>query len=831
MDKKEESISSSEKNQKQDSSKESNIENKSKLENSFSNSNKSVSNQKNKEEEGISVPHPLPLQLNKVKHRLLFLSPTVRTGLERECNKNDFFREGDSYIGKGAFGEVWKVSHRKSNKIYVIKVMDKSTIKEQKLSDQINREIEIMYKLNHPHVMRLINHFEDDEKFYLIMPYASKGQLYSLLRRQVRFDQRTAAQYMREVLEAVRYIHSFSPKIIHRDIKPENLLLDDNYRVLLSDFGWSNFLDENESRKTFCGTPEYLSPEMAKKSGHNEMVDIWALGVLLFEFLAGYAPFSGSCPKELYTNIKKLKINWSVDFPPLAKNLISKILKLNPSERLSVDEILDHPWFTQNPPLRHVLTNYLTDEKDILKSHLIIATPESVEDKLNDLTDPHKKRKFGTLKIDVDEEEEEESDDEEENKNENNKNENNKNENKKEKNKNDNNINDHIINDNKYDNNNINNIIIINNIIDNDNKNIDIKENDKNKINEKKKNVKTVKKESANRIYISNIHEDYIALKKEKKELQKKYDELVEIEKKENSLTINLEKENEELKTKQENLKNSNMELIDQEIKKYKLLSEDREKILNELDEINNKNNELNLQNELLQNKINLMKKEQDELKNKIINLTKENNNYILQIEELTKQIEELKSNKPQINFDDTDKLAEHIKEINEGNIKKLSDTISPMNINIENFGKKVDDLINNKVLSFINDKMKTFDELLKEKNDKNNNNTPFFDENKKLIEELSEQKSILAKNNKDKLEELKNKNNILEERIKNLLEEKKINNELNENKIKELEKAKRKIKNLNDKIYDINAFVNLNCDNETFKKKLCTICQLEKFK
>ena len=396
MNKKDEINSSEEKNQIIDSSKENNLEN---TISEISNTNSSKNSQINKEEESSLVPHPLPLMLNKVKNRLLFLSPTVRAGLERECNKNDFFREGDSYIGKGAFGEVWKVSHRQSNKIYVIKVMDKATIKDQKLSDQINREIEIMYKLNHPHVIRLINHFEDDEKFYLIMPYASKGQLYSLLRRQVRFDQRTAAQYMREVLEAVRYIHSFSPKIIHRDIKPENLLLDENYRVLLSDFGWSNFLDENEYRKTFCGTPEYLSPEMAKKSGHNEMVDIWALGVLLFEFLAGYAPFSGSCPKELYTNIKKLKVNWPVDFPPLAKNLVSKILKLNPSERLSVEEILDHPWFTQNPPLRHVLTNYLTDEKEILKSHLVIATPESVEDKINDITDPHKKRKFGTLKI------------------------------------------------------------------------------------------------------------------------------------------------------------------------------------------------------------------------------------------------------------------------------------------------------------------------------------------------------------------------------------------------------------------------------------------------
>ena len=87
-----------------------------------------------------------------------------------------------------------------------------------------------------------------------------------------------------------------------------------------------------------------------------------------------------------------------MDFPPLAKNLISKILKLNPNERLSLEEILDHPWFTQNPPLRHVLTNYLTNEKDILKSHLILEKAEDVEDKLNDITNPHKKRKFGTLR-------------------------------------------------------------------------------------------------------------------------------------------------------------------------------------------------------------------------------------------------------------------------------------------------------------------------------------------------------------------------------------------------------------------------------------------------
>ena len=216
-----------------------------------------------------TITYPMPLKVNKVKDRQLILSPTVLAGLERECNKNDFYREGDRYIGKGGFGEVWKVIHKATSRLYCIKVIDKKSIVENKLVEQMNREIEIMYKVNHPHLMKLVNHFEDDDKFYYVMHYASKGQLYSLLRRQVRFDQRTAAQYMRETIEAVRYLHSFSPKILHRDIKPENLLLDEAYRVVLSDFGWANYQEEGELRKTFCGTPEYLSPEMIRKTGHD----------------------------------------------------------------------------------------------------------------------------------------------------------------------------------------------------------------------------------------------------------------------------------------------------------------------------------------------------------------------------------------------------------------------------------------------------------------------------------------------------------------------------------------------------------------------------------
>ena len=759
------------------------MENKNEKENYLSSKEKSKSSsyidseKLNEEEQSSGILQFIP-KLNKVKNRFLFLSPTVRAGLERECNRNDFYREGDNYIGKGAFGEVWKVSHKMTGKIYVIKVMDKSSIKGEKLIDQINREIEIMYKLNHPHIIKLINHFEDDEKLYLLMPYASKGQLYSLLKRQVRFDQRTAAQYMREVIEAVRYIHSFSPKIIHRDIKPENLLLDDNYRVLLSDFGWSNFLDDNEFRKTFCGTPEYLSPEMAKKSGHNEMVDIWALGVLMFEFLAGYAPFSGSTPKELYSNIKKLKIHWPDDFPPLAKNLITKILKLNPSERLNINEILDHAWFTQNPPLRHVLTNYLTNEKDILKSHLIIEKPENVEDKLNEIVNANKKRKFGTLRHNSES----------------------NNSDKDDKSINSDKNEDEIINtENKE-----NDIDIINN-------------NDK--INDN------------NSIKMANINENFILVKKEKKILEKKYEELLNKEQQENKMIKLLKEENEKLKNKQENLKDNYMILIDQEIKKYKLLSEDREKLIKEIDELNLNNNELNLQNEFLKNKVIYYEKEIKYLNTKINELTKENQKYILDIDQINNNDKILN-----IDSDNNDKLIEKLNEISEKNIKILKDDISPINLDLTNFGSKIDDLVNSKVLSFLDDKMKYLDNIIKEENNiikKNENNDTFLEEKKKLIEEIKQEKmkNELKNNNYDKLEEKVNKNNILEERIQSLIEEKKSSNELIDLKSKELKKAYLKIKNMEDRLYDISEFIKNKCKNEAFIKKIISLCNIENFK
>ena len=323
-----------------------------------------------------------PPKLNKVKKRCLILSPTVNAGLEPESKITDF--EKDREIGKGGFGLVWKVIHKKTQKVYCIKVIQKAGIIEQKLIDQMNREIEIMYILNHPHCLRLKNHFEDDTNFYLVMPLASKGQLYRVLKKFRKFDEKTAAQILRETISALQYLHSFNPPIIHRDIKPENLLLNEGGRVLLADFGWSNFSD-GDVRKTFCGTPEYIAPEMLLKKGHDTRVDIWSIGILMFELLAGYSPFVAKTHQELYQNIKKLKINWPRDMSALAKNLISSILKTNPNERLSFEKILEHPWFQNQKMIKPLLENKLNTLKDLLAFHMISEANDEILGRINNL--------------------------------------------------------------------------------------------------------------------------------------------------------------------------------------------------------------------------------------------------------------------------------------------------------------------------------------------------------------------------------------------------------------------------------------------------------------
>ena len=311
----------------------------------------------------------------------------------------------DTCIGKGAFGIVWKVREKKTKKIFAIKIINKEDIIKNNMLDQIKKEINIMYKLNHPNIIQLYTHFEDDNDICLIMEYANKGHLFSLIKEHKKLSPIIAKKYMIQIISAVKYLHSLVPPIIHKDIKPENILIDENGNCKLADFGWADFDCGDKNRKICCGTPEYLSPEIINHSFHDKRVDIWALGVLLFEMLSGKNPFKSSDEdlNKICNSIQTLNINWNGKIHPLAKDLIKKILCINPNDRPSLDEILNHRWFANTPSLNTCLNlNYKENPK--IENKLIFINNENNGRQINNNDHnnnefSHTKKKMVLIKI------------------------------------------------------------------------------------------------------------------------------------------------------------------------------------------------------------------------------------------------------------------------------------------------------------------------------------------------------------------------------------------------------------------------------------------------
>ena len=334
---------------------------------------------KNLSDEKIIELIPGKQILNDVQNRLFILSPTVELGFERECNKYDFIRD-KSPLGKGAFGEVWKVTHENTKKVYCVKIMSKRDIIEQKIINQINKEISIMYNINHPYSIKLFNHFEDNDKLYLILELATNGNLYNFIQGNKNQKIKTKEMIKKiiiQVIEIIKYLHSL--EIIYRDIKPENILLDKDYNVKLCDYGWASYLTKGKFCNVSCGTPEYVSPEIVKKKPYNEKVDIWGIGVLIFELVFGYPPFSSNFNEERFNNIKERKINWPKDINDKdVKDLIEKILVINPNERMSLDKIELHPWLydtynkmKENKKTNDTFGNMKNTQTEIYKNNIM----------------------------------------------------------------------------------------------------------------------------------------------------------------------------------------------------------------------------------------------------------------------------------------------------------------------------------------------------------------------------------------------------------------------------------------------------------------------------
>ncbi|XP_011849894.1 PREDICTED: aurora kinase B isoform X3 [Mandrillus leucophaeus] len=250
-------------------------------------------------------------------------------------------------LGKGKFGNVYLAREKKSHFIVALKVLFKSQIEKEGVEHQLRREIEIQAHLQygHPNILRLYNYFYDRRRIYLILEYAPRGELYKELQKSRTFDEQRTATIMEELADALMYCHG--KKVIHRDIKPENLLLGLKGELKIADFGWSVHAPSLR-RKTMCGTLDYLPPEMIEGRTHNEKVDLWCIGVLCYELLVGNPPFESASHNETYRRIVKVDLKFPASVPTGAQDLISKLLRHNPSERLPLAQVSAHPWVRAN---------------------------------------------------------------------------------------------------------------------------------------------------------------------------------------------------------------------------------------------------------------------------------------------------------------------------------------------------------------------------------------------------------------------------------------------------------------------------------------------------
>ncbi|KAH3774175.1 aurora kinase A-like [Dreissena polymorpha] len=248
-------------------------------------------------------------------------------------------------LGKGKFGNVYLAREKTTKFIVALKVLFKSQLQKSGVEHQLRREIEIQSHLQHDNILRLYNWFHDKTRIYLILEYAYRGELYKVLQKERRFDEKTTAKYVYQLANALKYCHS--KKVIHRDIKPENLLLGLTQDLKIADFGWSVHAPSSR-RTTLCGTLDYLPPEMIEGSYHDENVDLWSLGVLCYELMVGKPPFETESNSETYRRITRVDIRYPPCVTPGARDLIGSLLRHDPRTRMPLEDVMKHPWIVAN---------------------------------------------------------------------------------------------------------------------------------------------------------------------------------------------------------------------------------------------------------------------------------------------------------------------------------------------------------------------------------------------------------------------------------------------------------------------------------------------------
>lgn len=253
-------------------------------------------------------------------------------------------------VGKGSFGKVMQVRKKDSGRIYAMKVLTKSNIIRRNQVEHTRTERNVLGRITHPFIVSLNYAFQSTDKLYFVLDYCAGGELFFHLGKEGKFEESRARFYAAQITLALEHLHTLD--VIYRDLKPENVLLSHEGNVRLTDFGLSkeNVSEKDRGAHTFCGTPEYIAPEILNRSGHGRAVDWWSLGALLYEMLTGLPPFYCRDHKALFDKIRRGRLEFPAYLSAEARDLLNGLLTRDPLRRLGCGprdaaEIKGHPFF------------------------------------------------------------------------------------------------------------------------------------------------------------------------------------------------------------------------------------------------------------------------------------------------------------------------------------------------------------------------------------------------------------------------------------------------------------------------------------------------------
>jgi len=290
-------------------------------------------------------------------------------------------------VGTGTFGRVRvvKIKGSPDRTPFALKIMKKSEIIRLKQVEHIKSETSILKVISHPFIANLLSTFQDEKRLCLLLEFVNGGELFSHLRKEGRLPDADSRFYSGEIVLAFSYLHS--KNIIYRDLKPENLLIDSEGHMKVTDFGFAKVVEDRTW--TLCGTPEYLAPEIIQSKGHGRAVDWWALGILIFEMLAGYPPFYDENPFGIYQKVLAGRIDFPKHFDVKAKDLIKRLLTHDKAKRYGclrhgAEDIQKHKWYKgmdwDQLFARAVKPDFIPAVKSADDTSMFDRYPESTED-------------------------------------------------------------------------------------------------------------------------------------------------------------------------------------------------------------------------------------------------------------------------------------------------------------------------------------------------------------------------------------------------------------------------------------------------------------------